>query len=55
MRRPHAATGAWACGFLLWLVGLAGERGSIGIGWELAMLCGTGVLVSATLYRRWTC
>jgi hypothetical protein len=51
-RRGTLTIGAWA-GFLLWLVGLVGARGSLGVGWELAMLCGAAVLVSASLYRRW--
>jgi hypothetical protein len=53
MRLEAFTTGAWGAGFLLWLVGLFGGRESLGVGWELAMLAGGGVLVCATLYRRW--
>jgi hypothetical protein len=52
-RRAVLATGAWGAGFILWLIGLLGARESLGVGWELAMLGGAGLLVSATLYRRW--
>lgn len=53
MRLEKLTTAAWGAGFLLWLFGLLGVRGSVAVGWQLAMLCGAAVLVCATLYHRW--